>query len=100
MIPPNFTGADFYGLITKTVMSSSSRKIAEVELLFKERSAKMGDIQYPFSQFISEIESEQKQLLELAICKEDFATALKNIQPSVSEQEIKIYNQIKSSLSK
>ncbi|EAR98596.1 AAA family ATPase (macronuclear) [Tetrahymena thermophila SB210] len=93
-IPKNFTGADFYGLTSQTVLKAARRKIKEIEATYQQFKLEKGE-KYSFNMFSEEIQTNYKNLTEVTIQFQDFDEALKKITPSVSEQELKKYEELK-----
>lgn len=83
-IPKNFTGADFYGLTSQTVLKAARRKIKEIESIYQQRKKENGE-NYSFNTFSEEIITSMKELREVTVGMQDFEEALYKITPSVSE---------------
>lgn len=90
LIPVNFTGADFYGLTSQSVLRALKRRINEVNSLYKESGGKEG-----FNGFIEKLLVEKPELADIKICQQDFEEALNTVKPSVSLEELKNYQNLK-----
>jgi peroxin-6 len=68
-LPKNFTGADFYGLTSKAVMAAAERAIVEYE--------------------------KGAQHDKIKITQEDFLAAAEKVKPSVTEADLRRYDELK-----
>lgn len=89
-IPVNFTGADFYGLTSQSVLRALKRRINEINNLYEETGKKEG-----FNAFSESLLKTKPELAYVEVQQEDFEEALKNIKPSVSMEELKNYQSLK-----
>ena len=92
-IPLNFTGADFYGLTSQSVIRSAKKLIKDIQLQFENERLQEPDLS--FNQYIQIIQDNRKDLCEIKIKMEDFLETLSEITPSVSLQELEKYKELK-----
>lgn len=73
MIPKNFTGADFYGLTTKAVMTAVRRTTEQIE--------------------------QGNDIKEVIVEQSDFLEAARECKPSVTEKDLERYEKLKNTYS-
>lgn len=78
---PQFTGADVYALCSDAWMNAFRRQLHLVETGGGEAAASVGGI--------------DEQAPRITVCQGDFELALKALQPSLSDAEIRKYEQIR-----
>jgi len=89
-IPPNFTGADFYGLTSQSVLRALKRRINDINQLYKEFGEKEG-----FNGFIEKLLEKRPELAFVEVSEKDFEEGIENIKPSVSLEELKNYQNLR-----
>lgn len=89
-IPINFTGADFYGLTSQSVLRALKRRIQEIDSLYNESGKKEG-----FNAFSENLLKNNPNLAFIEVSQEDFVEALQAVKPSVSLEELKNYQALK-----
>jgi len=89
-IPNNFTGADFYGLTSISVLRALKRRIGEINVLYKEKGGGEG-----FNGFVEKLMKEKPEISDIQVCEEDFEEGAKNVKPSVSMEELKNYENLR-----
>ena len=92
-IPLNFTGADFYGLTSQSVIRSAKKLIKDIQLQYENE--RLQEPNLSFNQYIQIIQDNRKDLCEIKIKMEDFLETLSEITPSVSLQELEKYKELK-----
>lgn len=77
------------------MLKAARRKIREIEAEYARRKADRG-MKYSFNAFSEEIQqAENNEITNITISIEDFSEALANITPSVSEQELLKYEELR-----
>ena len=69
-IPLNFTGADFYGLTSQSVIRSAKKLIKDIQLQYENE--RLQEPNLSFNQYIQIIQDNRKDLCEIKIKMEDF----------------------------
>jgi peroxin-6 len=83
----NFTGADFYALCSDALMKAIMRMAEELEIELKSKNeSKKENIQ--MNTYLND--KDVKVIVE----QKDFRLALDNLNPSVSEKDLKHYEQL------
>ncbi|KAI8445291.1 P-loop containing nucleoside triphosphate hydrolase protein [Phakopsora pachyrhizi] len=91
----NFTGADYYAICSEALMRCIGRKIEKIETRSnqaQEKAGRVSDVKI-FDENKEEEEEEEEE--DVRVGKVDFISALREIVPSISFNELKHYNTIR-----
>jgi SpoVK/Ycf46/Vps4 family AAA+-type ATPase len=83
-----YTGADFYALCSDAMLNALKRKIELVDAILKQRSVLNPRV------FLATLPDDD-DLLKVRVSMADFQTALDNLSPSLSAQELAHYDTLK-----
>ncbi|KAI0303446.1 P-loop containing nucleoside triphosphate hydrolase protein [Multifurca ochricompacta] len=103
----NFTGADFYALCADALLKAMSRKAEEIDARIAALNAQPSSLEPALVQWPSPL-TPQYYLAEIAtpeeiaviVTADDFAAALRELVPSVSQAEMAHYSQIRERFSR
>ena len=99
--PFNLTGADFYALCSDAMLKAMTRKASEVDERIAELNARPGPYDHPHpltpQYYLAELAKPED--IEVKVNRRDFETALKELVPSVSEQEMAHYREVQAKFS-
>ncbi len=99
--PFNLTGADFYALCSDAMLKAMTRKASEVDARIEEINATPGKKSHPHpltaQYYLAEMASAEE--IEVKVNRRDFEFALKELTPSVSEQEMQHYREVQAKFS-
>ena len=96
-VPKNFTGADFYGLTSQTLLHALRKKIAGLQALYDE--ARSGTENLNFNSFMAQLIADDPAKAVTVITTEDFLAAVQKQQPSVTEKELQSYLELEKKYS-
>ncbi|KAH9999039.1 AAA-domain-containing protein [Russula vinacea] len=105
--PFNFTGADFYALCADALLKAMSRKAQEIDsriatLNAQPSSSASSTVQWPSpltpQYYLGEMATPEE--IAVIVTAEDFAVALRELVPSVSQAEMANYVQIRERFSR
>ena len=89
--PLNFTGADFYGLCSGAMGNALSRRVADIQAELALREVKITPRKY-----LADLSEEE---LDVKVGMVDYEKALATLVPSVSQDEIAHYHQLREEFS-
>ncbi|SNX82109.1 related to PEX6 - peroxisomal assembly protein [Melanopsichium pennsylvanicum] len=99
--PFNLTGADFYALCSDAMLKAMTRKASEVDARIEEINATPGRKEHPHpltaQYYLAEMASADE--IEVKVNRRDFEAALRELTPSVSEQEMQHYREVQAKFS-
>lgn len=99
--PFNLTGADFYALCSDSMLKAMTRKASEVDQRIADINATPGPKGHPSpltaQYYLAEMA--QPEEIEVKVNRQDFELALKELTPSVSEQEMQHYREVQAKFS-
>ncbi|PWY98849.1 AAA-domain-containing protein [Testicularia cyperi] len=99
--PFNLTGADFYALCSDAMLKAMTRKASEVDDRIAEINATPGPKSHPTpltaQYYLAEMAKPEE--IEVKVNRRDFELALKELTPSVSEQEMQHYREVQAKFS-
>lgn len=99
--PFNLTGADFYALCSDAMLKAMTRKASEVDARIEEINATPGKKSHPHpltaQYYLAEMASAEE--IEVKVNRRDFELALRELTPSVSEQEMQHYREVQAKFS-
>ncbi|KAI8814768.1 AAA-domain-containing protein [Cladochytrium replicatum] len=113
MCPFHYTGADFYALCSDAMLKAILRTISVIDERIAELNARGPLPPHPFpitppyfldqvlssaSQFVSE--AERESLVRVQVNEEDFKSALRELVPSVSPQDLLEYQRVRQRFEK
>lgn len=93
--PKNFTGADFYALTSGSIIKATQRKIKELDALF-EKEKSLGICKIGFEEWSRKLTADQ---IKIEVTSSDLLESLADVKPSVSEKELKKYEELKQKFS-
>lgn len=99
--PFNLTGADFYALCSDAMLKAMTRKASEVDARIEEINKEGGRKGHPHpitaQYYLAEMASAEE--IEVKVNRKDFEGALRELTPSVSEQEMEHYREVQAKFS-
>jgi hypothetical protein len=99
--PFNLTGADFYALCSDAMLKAMTRKASEVDERISQINQTPGPKQHPHpltaQYYLAELATPDE--IEVKVNRRDFELALKELTPSVSEQEMQHYREVQAKFS-
>ncbi|KAJ9478835.1 Peroxisomal ATPase PEX6 [Pseudozyma hubeiensis] len=99
--PFNLTGADFYALCSDAMLKAMTRKASEVDEKIQRINEQGGKKDHPHpltaQYYLAEMAS--KEEIEVKVGRRDFEGALRELTPSVSEQEMQHYREVQAKFS-
>lgn len=99
--PFNLTGADFYALCSDAMLKAMTRKASEVDAKIQEINETPGKKNHPYpltaQYYLAEMATAEE--VEVKVGKGDFEAALRELTPSVSEQEMQHYREVQAKFS-
>ncbi|GAC98613.1 hypothetical protein PHSY_006207 [Pseudozyma hubeiensis SY62] len=99
--PFNLTGADFYALCSDAMLKAMTRKASEVDEKIQRINEQGGKKDHPHpltaQYYLAEMAS--KEEIEVKVGRKDFEGALRELTPSVSEQEMQHYREVQAKFS-
>ncbi|CCF48042.1 hypothetical protein NDA11_003913 [Ustilago hordei] len=99
--PFNLTGADFYALCSDAMLKAMTRKASEVDARIEEINKEGGRKGHPHpitaQYYLAEMAKAEE--IEVKVNRRDFEGALRELTPSVSEQEMEHYREVQAKFS-
>ncbi|EPQ30691.1 uncharacterized protein PFL1_01592 [Pseudozyma flocculosa PF-1] len=99
--PFNLTGADFYALCSDAMLKAMTRKASEIDETIAKINATPGAKTHPHpltpQYYLAEMATQDE--IEVKVGRRDFEGALRELVPSVSEQEMAHYRQVQAKFS-
>ncbi|KAJ1019971.1 hypothetical protein NDA16_004252 [Ustilago loliicola] len=99
--PFNLTGADFYALCSDAMLKAMTRKASEVDARIEEINKEGGRKGHPHpitaQYYLAEMAGAEE--IEVKVNRKDFEGALRELTPSVSEQEMEHYREVQAKFS-
>ncbi|KAI3486163.1 hypothetical protein L1887_50304 [Cichorium endivia] len=99
--PFNLTGADFYALCSDAMLKAMTRKAGEVDERIAAINGTPGKKTHPHpltaQYYLAEMASAEE--IEVRVNRRDFELALRELTPSVSEQEMQHYREVQAKFS-
>ncbi|KAN0065525.1 peroxisomal assembly protein [Thecaphora frezii] len=99
--PFNLTGADFYALCSDAMLKAMTRKASEVDASIAAINATPGAKAHPHpltpQYYLAEMAKPDE--IEVKVNRADFEAALRELVPSVSEQEMAHYREVQAKFS-
>ncbi|THG96832.1 hypothetical protein EW026_g5078 [Hermanssonia centrifuga] len=100
--PFHYTGADFYALCSDALLKAMSRKAEELELKIAALNAEPADLRHPYpltpQYFLAEMASSAD--IDVLVSQDDFDSALRELVPSVSQDEMEHYARVQRQFSR